>query len=82
MGTTGMVAQARGAGDDAETGALLMRALMIGAAAGILMIAGQLALFRFAFWLAPASRRGRAAGAGVSLHPHLGSARGHRRLCR
>lgn len=55
MGTTGMVAQARGAGDTAETGALLMRALMIGVAAGALMIAGQAALFRFAFWLAPAS---------------------------
>ncbi len=55
MGTTGMVAQARGAGDVPETGALLIRALMIGAAAGALMIAGQAALFHAAFWLAPAS---------------------------
>ena len=31
MGTTGLVAQARGAGDVAETGALLMRGLMIAA---------------------------------------------------
>ena len=29
MGTTGLVAQARGAGDISETGALLMRGLMI-----------------------------------------------------
>ena len=34
MGTTGLVAQARGAGEAAETGALLMRGLMIGGAAG------------------------------------------------
>ncbi|MBL4807976.1 MAG: MATE family efflux transporter, partial [Rhodobacteraceae bacterium] len=29
MGTTGMVAQARGAGEVAETGALLMRAMIV-----------------------------------------------------
>jgi MATE family multidrug resistance protein len=39
MGTTGMVAQARGAGDAAETGALLMRGLMIAFAAGLVFIA-------------------------------------------
>lgn len=55
MGTTGLVAQARGAGDAAETGALLMRGLMIAAAAGIVFIAGQAALFWGAFRLAPAS---------------------------
>lgn len=55
MGTTGLVAQARGAGDVAETGALLMRALMIGAAAGVVMVAGQAALLQAAFWIAPAS---------------------------
>ena len=35
MGTTGLVAQARGAGEVAETGALLMRGLMIAFAAGL-----------------------------------------------
>ncbi len=55
MGTTGMVAQARGAGDVAETGALLMRGMMIAAAAGLVFILGQAALFWGAFQLAPAS---------------------------
>ncbi len=55
MGTTGLVAQARGARDDSETGALLMRALMIGAAGGAIIIIGQVALFWAAFKLAPAS---------------------------
>ncbi len=55
MGTTGLVAQARGAGETAETGALLMRGLMIGAAAGLVFIAGQGAVFWAAFRLAPAS---------------------------
>ena len=55
MGTTGLVAQARGAGETAETGALLMRALMIGVAGGVLFIALQVLLFAGAFALAPAS---------------------------
>lgn len=55
MGTTGMVAQARGAGEAAETGALLMRGLLIGATAGLLFVAGQAAVFWAAFRLAPAS---------------------------
>ncbi len=55
MGTTGMVAQARGAGDAAETGALLMRALILGAAAGAVFVLFQAAIFRGAFRLAPAS---------------------------
>ena len=55
MGTTGLVAQARGAGDVAETGALLMRALMIAGAAGAVFILGQAAVFAAAFRLAPAS---------------------------
>ncbi len=55
MGTTGLVAQARGAGETAETGALLTRGLMIGAAAGLVFIAGQGAVFWAAFRLAPAS---------------------------
>lgn len=55
MGTTGLVAQARGAGDEGETGALLMRALLTGAAAGLIFVVFQVLLFRAAFLLAPAS---------------------------
>lgn len=55
MGTTGLVAQARGAGDEAETGALLMRGLIIAFAAGLVFVLGQQALFWAAFRLAPAS---------------------------
>lgn len=55
MGTTGLVAQAHGAGETAETGALLMRALLIGFGGGLLFILGQVALFAGAFALAPAS---------------------------
>ncbi len=55
MGTTGLVAQARGAGDAAETGALLMRGLMIAAAAGLFFVLAQAAVFWAAFRLAPAS---------------------------
>lgn len=55
MGTTGLVAQARGAGDDAETGALLMRALLIGAAGGLVFILFQVPILAGAFLLAPAS---------------------------
>jgi len=55
MGTTGLVAQARGAGDAAETGALLMRALMIATAAGLVFVAAQTLVFAGAFRLAPAS---------------------------
>lgn len=55
MGTTGLVAQARGAGDAAETGALLMRGLIIGLAAGVVFILAQGAIFWLAFRLAPAS---------------------------
>ncbi len=55
MGTTGLVAQARGAGDVAETGALFMRGMMIGLAGGVFFIVIQAALFWGAFQLAPAS---------------------------
>jgi MATE family multidrug resistance protein len=55
MGTTGLVAQARGAGDAAETGALLTRGLMIGVAAGLVFVVAQAAVFWGAFRLAPAS---------------------------
>ena len=55
MGTTGLAAQARGAGDPAEAGAVLIRALMMGAAAGLVLVLAQALLFRAAFALAPAS---------------------------
>ncbi len=55
MGTTGLVAQAHGAGDVAETGAILLRALLIGGAAGLVFVLLQGALFHGAFLLAPAS---------------------------
>jgi MATE family multidrug resistance protein len=55
MGTTGLVAQARGAGDAAETGALLMRGLIVAGAAGGFFVAAQAGVFAAAFRLAPAS---------------------------
>lgn len=55
MGTTGLVAQAVGARDLPESGAILMRALMIGAAAGLAFILLQVLIFRAALALAPAS---------------------------
>jgi multidrug resistance protein, MATE family len=57
MGTTGLVAQARGAGDAAETGALLMRGVMIAAVAGLFFVLAQAAVFGAAFRIAPASWR-------------------------
>ncbi len=55
MGTTGLAAQARGAGDMAETGALLMRGLLLGGTAGLFFIAAQVWVFLGAFALSPAS---------------------------
>ncbi|MCR8723152.1 MATE family efflux transporter [Frigidibacter sp. ROC022] len=55
MGTTGLTGQAVGAGDRAEVAALLSRALMIGATAGLALIALQLPLFWAAFRVTPAS---------------------------
>ncbi|MBQ4824921.1 MATE family efflux transporter [Leisingera sp. HS039] len=55
MGTTGLAAQARGAGDWAETGALLTRGLLLAFAAGAVFIIAQGAVFWGAFALAPAS---------------------------
>ncbi|MFP4238072.1 MAG: MATE family efflux transporter [Rhodosalinus sp.] len=55
MGTTGLVAQAEGAGDGAEVAALLTRVLLIGFAAGAGLIVLQWPLFAGAFLLAPAS---------------------------
>ncbi|MGY6695448.1 MAG: MATE family efflux transporter [Roseinatronobacter sp.] len=55
MGTTGLVAQATGAGDLAESGAILTRGIMIGLVAGTIMVAGQVLLMEAAFRIAPAS---------------------------
>ncbi len=55
MGTTGLAAQARGAGDSAEQSAILSRALLIAGAAGLVFILLQWPLFAGAFALAPAS---------------------------
>lgn len=55
MGTTGLTSQAAGAGDADEVQALLSRALLIGVAAGVVIIAVQVLLFRGAFWISPAS---------------------------
>lgn len=55
MGTAGLTAQAIGAGDQDETNALLVRALMIGFAGGFIFFVLQIPLFWGAFHLAPAS---------------------------
>lgn len=55
MGTTGLVAQARGAGDVEETGALFVRGMLIGLSGGLFFILIQAGLFWGAFSLAPAS---------------------------
>lgn len=54
MGTVGLAAQAIGAGDRAEVAALLTRVLMIGVAAGVLLIIFRAPIFGFALWLSPA----------------------------
>jgi MATE family multidrug resistance protein len=55
MGTSGLAAQAHGAGDGAERTAVLLRALIVGLGAGVVLICLQVALFAGAFTLAPAS---------------------------
>ncbi len=55
MGTSGLVAQARGAGEVAETGALLTRGILIGFAGGIAFFALQVFVFAGAFLVSPAS---------------------------
>lgn len=55
MGTSGLVAQSHGAKDLPETGAILMRALLIGLAAGVVFVLTHPLLFAAAFALAPAS---------------------------
>ena len=55
MGTVGLTSQAHGAGDGAEVAALLSRSLMIGLAAGVVLILLQAPLFWGAFQISPAS---------------------------
>ncbi len=55
MGTSGLAAQAHGAGDMAERGAILLRALAIGLVAGLVFIAAQGLIAGAAFRIAPAS---------------------------
>ncbi len=55
MGTTGLAAQALGKGDHGEVAALLTRALMIAAVAGLGLILLQIPLIWLAFQFAPAS---------------------------
>lgn len=57
MGTSGLAAQAHGAGDVAERGAILLRALMVGVGAGLVFILLQGVLFRAAFGIAPAGEQ-------------------------
>jgi multidrug resistance protein, MATE family len=55
MGTTGLTSQAFGAGNLAEGTAILLRALIIGGAAGVFFILAQWPLFSAALWLSPGS---------------------------
>jgi len=55
MGTVGLTSQARGAGESGEVAALLTRALLIGLAGGVALIALQGLVFAGAFRLSPAS---------------------------
>jgi MATE family multidrug resistance protein len=55
MGTSGLAAQAEGAGDRVESVAILLRALIIAAITGFALIALQVPLIAGAFALAPAS---------------------------
>jgi multidrug resistance protein, MATE family len=54
MGTSGLAAQAHGAGDAAERAAVFYRALLIGLVAGLALILAQGLLFAAAFKVAPA----------------------------
>ncbi|MDP3264815.1 MAG: MATE family efflux transporter [Tabrizicola sp.] len=55
MSTSGLAAQAQGAGDMTERSAVLIRALIIGGIAGLALVVAQVVLFTGAFALAPAS---------------------------
>ena len=55
MGTTGPTAQARGAGDHAEVRAMIVRALLLAAVIGSVIVVLQLPIIAFAFWIIDAS---------------------------
>ena len=55
MSTSGLAAQAKGAGDEGELRAVLLRALIVAFAVGLAVIALQTSLFALAFHLSPAS---------------------------
>ena len=55
MGTTGLTAQAIGSGDKPETSALLVRGVIIGFTAGLILIIAQVPIFLEALQLSPAS---------------------------
>lgn len=55
MSTSGLAAQAHGAGDAGERSAVLLRALIVAVLAGLALVAAQSLLFAGAFALAPAS---------------------------
>ncbi len=55
MSTSGLAAQAEGADDKAERSAVLLRAMLVGVAAGLALVAAQVLLFSAAFAVAPAS---------------------------
>ena len=55
MGTTGPTAQARGAGDTAEVRAMIVRALLLAGVLGSVIVALQLPIIAFAFWIIKAS---------------------------
>ena len=55
MGTTGLTSQAHGAGNRTEVNALLMRVVLSGAAAGMILVVLQIPILWAAFWMSPAS---------------------------
>lgn len=55
MGTSGLAAQAHGAGDEAERAAVLLRALLIGGVAGLVFVVLQVPLIWAALRIAPGS---------------------------
>lgn len=55
MGTSGLAAQAKGAGDAPEVGAILIRSLIVGLGAGFAFVVLQVPMFRLAFAVSPAS---------------------------
>lgn len=57
MSTSGLAAQAHGAGDTGERSAVLLRALIIAGGAGLGLVLAQGLLFAGAFWVAPASEQ-------------------------